>query len=102
MQPAADMARRGVEMTAAMRLFLVGENQPGLPNGPAASFDDGGVQGALCRANGQFFEVGEMLRYPEMADTIEAVGAGGADIFYRSDIAEVMVADLGAWVSIHR
>jgi gamma-glutamyltranspeptidase / glutathione hydrolase len=96
LQPAADMARRGVEMTAATRHFLVRENQPGLPNGTQRVSTTEACRSLFVGANGQFLEVGEMLRYPEMADTIEAVGAGGADIFYRGDIAELMIADLEA------
>jgi gamma-glutamyltranspeptidase / glutathione hydrolase len=95
-QPAADLARRGVEMTAAMHYFLVRENQPGLPNGMQRVSTTAACKELFVKPDGRFKEVGELLRYPEMADTIEAVGRGGADIFYRGEIAELIAADLEA------
>lgn len=96
LQPAAEMARRGVPMTAAMRFFLVRKNQPGLPSGMERVSTTDACRTLFVRPDGDFYEVGEILRYPEMADTIEAIGRDGADTFYRGDIAEEMAADLEA------
>lgn len=34
------------------------------------------------------------LRQPELADTLDAIGKGGADAFYRGDIAKAIVSDI--------
>jgi gamma-glutamyltranspeptidase / glutathione hydrolase len=96
LQPAADMAREGVAMTSAMRFFLVRENQPGLPSGMERVSTTEACRTLFVRPDGIFYEVGEILRYPEMADTIEAIGRDGAHTFYRGDIAKVMADDLEA------
>jgi len=37
--------------------------------------------------NGRPYGEGEEVRFPELADTLEAVGEGGADLFYRGELA---------------
>ena len=45
---------------------------------------------------------GEMLEQPDLAMSLRAVAAGGADVFYRGELAERIaagIASLGGWVS---
>ena len=45
---------------------------------------------------------GEMLEQPDLATSLRAVATGGADAFYRGDLAERIaagIASLGGWVS---
>ena len=36
--------------------------------------------------NGRVYREGEEMRFPELADTLEAVGEGGADLFYEGEL----------------
>jgi gamma-glutamyltranspeptidase/glutathione hydrolase len=38
-------------------------------------------------ADGRVYRIGEVIRFPELADTLEAVGEEGADLFYRGELA---------------
>jgi len=42
--------------------------------------------------DGRATEYGELLKQPDLAYTLELIAAGGADIFYRGEIAEKIVA----------
>lgn len=37
--------------------------------------------------DGRVYRIGEMIRFPELADTLEAVGDEGADLLYRGELA---------------
>ena len=45
------------------------------------------------RVPGKTAQAGEVLTFPEMADTFEALAREGEDLFYRGDIAATLVAD---------
>jgi gamma-glutamyltranspeptidase len=49
---------------------------------------------ALFFRNGQPLHAGDTLRNPDLAWTLEQIAKGGADAFYRGEIARRMVADL--------
>ena len=49
---------------------------------------------ALFFRNGQPLRAGDTLRNPDLAWTLEQIAAGGADAFYRGEIARRMVTDL--------
>lgn len=51
---------------------------------------------ALFFPGGQALRPGDRLRQPELAATMEAIAAGGADAFYRGPLAERAVAKLRA------
>lgn len=93
--PAADLARRGYDMTPTMRHMLVRKNQPGLPDG----YERASVTEA-CREiflrDGDFVRVGEKIINVDYANSLEAVARGGADEFYRGELAAKMAADLEA------
>ena len=40
--------------------------------------------------NGRVYRIGEELRFPELADTLEAVGEAGADLFYEGELARLI------------
>jgi gamma-glutamyltranspeptidase/glutathione hydrolase len=46
--------------------------------------------------DGELPRPGERLRNPEMAESLERIARGGADVFYTGDMAEQMVADIQA------
>lgn len=48
------------------------------------------------KANGQPYAVGEVLKQPDLALTLQAIASQGSDAFYTGDIAKKIVADLSA------
>jgi len=50
--------------------------------------------GALFFPNGEPLQVGDTLRNPDLAWTLQQIADGGADAFYKGEIARRMVADL--------
>ena len=52
-----------------------------------------GSQAVFGRSAGGLLRPGDLLRMPELADTLEALGREGPDLFYRGDIAQAILAD---------
>ncbi|MEZ5341499.1 MAG: gamma-glutamyltransferase [Acidimicrobiales bacterium] len=48
------------------------------------------------RDDGTLRQIGETLRNPDLAETLRRIAAGGADVFYRGEIAEEIAADMAA------
>jgi gamma-glutamyltranspeptidase/glutathione hydrolase len=42
------------------------------------------------------FRAAELLRQPDLAQTLRRIAAGGADVFYRGEIAQTIAADMAA------
>ena len=87
-EPAIRLADNGFAISPRLHALLAGEKH--LAKTPAARayfYNDDGTPKA----------VGTMLRNPELAATLRAIAAGGADAFYRGPIA----ADVAAAVRSH-
>ena len=52
-----------------------------------------GSQAIFCRPDGNLLRPGDLLRMPDLADTLEALGREGPDLFYRGDVAQAILAD---------
>lgn len=52
-----------------------------------------GSQAMFGRPEGGLLLPGDLLRMPELADSLEALGREGPDLFYRGDVAEAILAD---------
>jgi gamma-glutamyltranspeptidase/glutathione hydrolase len=62
---------------------------------------DSGVA-SMFAPGGRPMEPGEVLRLPDLADTYRSIVKGGADVFYRGEIAEQIahcVSSRGGWLS---
>ncbi len=46
----------------------------------------------VFQRDGRFYEVGEVFKQPELAATLKAIAAGGADAFYHGRIADELAA----------
>jgi gamma-glutamyltranspeptidase/glutathione hydrolase len=76
--PAVRYARDGFPVTEEIaRLFVVNQERIGHYDGFAETF----------MARGRVPKKGEVFRNPRLADTLEAIGEGGRDAFYKGDIA---------------
>jgi gamma-glutamyltranspeptidase / glutathione hydrolase len=84
MRPAIDLARRGVPVSYAMYRSIVEEDK-----GEAlADFHTFPTTARVFLENGEAYAVGDTLRQPDLAWTLEQIARGGADAFYRGAVAE--------------
>ena len=87
-EPALRLARDGIEVTDDLATNLRA-SKARLTRNPAAA-------AAFYRPDGSDYEVGEVLRQPDLAWTLEQLRADGADAFYHGAIADRIVADMEA------
>jgi len=84
--PAIRLAREGFEVTYDLAGLLASRQER------MCRFE------AACRyfykPGGEPYEPGERLVQPDLADTLEAIAADGADAFYRGEIAAKIVAEM--------
>jgi gamma-glutamyltranspeptidase/glutathione hydrolase len=85
-QPAATLARNGVELTRQQEYVfeILGDIITATPQ-----------SAALFAPGGKLPRVGDVVRQPELADALERLGSEGAAPFYSGDIAAAVVD----WVS---
>jgi gamma-glutamyltranspeptidase / glutathione hydrolase len=102
-QPAIALARGGVELdrfhademaavTRAMADYAakVPETNLALREAMAATL------GTFRKSDGSTYAKGDTWRQPDLAGTLEAIAAGGADAFYRGPIARTLVTRVAA------
>jgi gamma-glutamyltranspeptidase/glutathione hydrolase len=94
--PAARMARDGVRVTSYAHDFLAREPMPGIPGGVQRVSATAACKAIHLHPEGRLYRVGELHRNPDMARTFERIAAGGAESFYRGELAAEMSADLEA------
>ena len=82
-KPSVDATRSGFPLSAACHHYLEYSAEPIFSRS-----DDG--YGALHDAEGQLLPPGAKIIIPHLADSLEAIGREGADIFYRGDIARAI------------
>jgi gamma-glutamyltranspeptidase/glutathione hydrolase len=82
-EPAIQLAERGFGMSPRLHTLLAGEKHLPATAAARAYFYD---------AEGKPKAVGTMLRNPELAATLRAIAAEGADAIYRGPIADDIVA----------
>lgn len=70
----------GMYLDRALRAYSRREDEFDFSNARKVWFADGSAP-----------EEGEIFRNPDLANTLEAIGAGGRDVFYDSDLTDVMV-----------
>jgi gamma-glutamyltranspeptidase/glutathione hydrolase len=96
LQPAIRMAQDGVTVTPFFHDFLARKPQPGLPDGLSRVSTTPACAALYLRPDGRLHEVGETLRHPEMAATLERLARHGADDFYRGGIGARIAEDFAA------
>lgn len=100
--PAIRMAREGIVVTPFFRDFLARAPQPGLPSGLERVSKTPACAALYLTASGALHEVGDVIRHPEMAATLERLAIHGAGDFYAGEIAGKIAADFdrhGAFVT---
>lgn len=87
-EPALRLARDGIHVTDDLANNL-GASKARLIQNPATA-------AAFYKPGGEVYEVGEVLRQPDLAWTLQQLKEGGADAFYRGAVADRIVADMSA------
>jgi len=84
MAPAIALAREGFTLTAGDASVLAPST--------ADFVKQPNVAAIFTRRDGTPLRIGDTLRQPQLARTLQAIDAGGADAFYRGDIAKRVLA----------
>jgi len=85
--PAVRLAREGFELSP-IQAYLHEILDPLLRHSPEGD--------AMYGVDGRPFRLGERVRMPELADTIDLVAERGAGVLYSGELAHAMVAHVGA------
>ena len=97
MRPAIAQAHRGVMVRPYMHYYWTidhgGDGQVNVED--KLRFSETGRQ-VYFRSNGKLKRPGDILHNPDMARTLERIAEGGAEIFYRGEIARAIAADMEA------
>ncbi len=85
-QPAIDLAREGMVVWEDLAVNLA-RSKPRLSANPAS-------RAKFYKPDGSNYEVGDVYRQPDLAWTLEQIAEGGADAFYRGEIARRIADDM--------
>jgi len=103
LQPAIRCAREGVYVTPLMTSMWQGPPRlPGFPDLRTAMTVTPAARQIYLKEDGNFYEVGELLKNEDYANTLEKIAEGGADAFYQGKLARIIADDLkknGAFVT---
>ena len=94
--PGARMAHDGVPTTSYVHDFLTREMMPGIPGGLQRVSATEACKAIHLHPGGRIYRIGELHRNPDMARTFERIAEGGAESFYRGELAQQITADLDA------
>ncbi len=84
-QPTIELAEQGFEISPRLAKSIAAAQEKGLDRFPAA-------KAYFFKEDGTPKEAGSLLKNPAFAATLKAVATGGADAFYKGDIASDIVA----------
>ena len=85
-QPAIDLAAEGVALTPD-EAFVFGWGKERLSTSAAA-------RATFYKADGSLYRAGERLKQPALAWSLRQIARGGADAFYKGEIARRFAADM--------
>ncbi|GAV01866.1 hypothetical protein RvY_12507 [Ramazzottius varieornatus] len=84
-----NLARNGLVVNEVLAGALRGAEED------IKNYDAGLTDTFINKATGQIYKEGEIIRYPELANTLETIATEeGVDSFYRGDLARKMVKDI--------
>ncbi len=88
-QPTIELAEKGFEISPRLAASIARAQEKGLNKFPVA-------RAYFFEEDGQPKKAGSLLKNPEFAATLKTVAAGGADAFYKGDIAKDIVSAVQA------
>lgn len=96
LQPAIEWARRGWRVRPHVHYFWSDQGQMGrVGSAERIAFSRSG-RSLYCDPTGAPRRVGELVRNPDLANTLALIARDGADVFYRGEIADRIVEDMKA------
>ncbi len=99
--PAIALARSGMLVMPFVMEYWTRQLQPGLADGRTRLAATEACRRIYLRSDGSFHQVGDTIENPDLVRTLERIAAGGAEVFYRGDLAREIATDLadnGAYV----
>ena len=87
MAPAISLAENGFVISSTLAGVIVDNFEEAAKNAALAKI--------LC-PTGLPLEAGGILKNPDLAGSLRKIAAGGADVFYRGELAEAVAADMAA------
>ena len=96
LRPAIDIARDGFEMTSYVRDFFTREFMAGIPDGMTRITTTDACREIYVHPEGRLHNVGEIVKNPGYAESLEALATDGPESFYKGALAEKIAEDLAA------
>ena len=93
-QPAIDWAERGWLVRNNVASFWTMGEHLGRSGNPERLHYTKSGRALYCRPDGSPKRLGEVVRNPDMASTLRKIATGGADMFYKGEIAERIADDM--------
>tara|TARA_B100001146_G_scaffold224599_2_gene243122 strand:- start:12752 stop:14371 length:1620 start_codon:yes stop_codon:yes gene_type:complete len=93
---AIEWARKGWQVRPHVHEFWSTPSEMGRVANHERISRDPSARALYCRADGSPKLVGDQVRNPDLAATLEAIAKAGADVFYTGEIAVAIVADMKA------
>lgn len=94
--PASRLARDGYPLAGHVRDFWAKPWAPGIPDGIARLKASKACADIYLRPGGRLPDVGEIIRNPDMADTLDILARDGAASFYTGALAARVAEDMAA------
>ena len=95
-QPAIAWAESGWTVRPHVHFFWSDPGMMGRVPTPDRIAHTPASRALYCRPDGSPKRVGDTVRNPDYAEVLRRIAAGGADVFYRGEIAEQIEADMRA------
>lgn len=96
LEPAIALAREGYPLPQHVRDFWTRKPMAGVPDGMTRLKTTQACADIYLTPEGRFWNVGDIIRNPDYANTLEAIGRDGAETFYTGAIAERIADDFAA------
>ncbi|MDG2271551.1 MAG: gamma-glutamyltransferase [Halioglobus sp.] len=84
--PAIELARDGIPVSYSL-FFEISASAKNLRKNPAATRQ-------FLQPGGYAYEIGDIWRQPDLAWTLSEISAGGADGFYRGEVAQLITTEM--------
>ncbi|UCD24683.1 MAG: gamma-glutamyltransferase [Gemmatimonadota bacterium] len=88
MEPAIELAENGFRLLPGQAIFHAMSARQ--------IAESEGARMYYLKPDGSPFRAGELLRQPDLAQTLRTISHGRAEVFYRGEIADAIVADMEA------
>ena len=88
-EPAINLSRDGLVVNEVLAGALKGAEED-IKN----VYDEGLTDIFLNKETGEIYKQGEIIKYPELANTLETIATEGIETFYRGDLARKLIKDI--------